>query len=147
MQNLKNYIPAIFGTIVILAILFYMPAKSNLDLLIKLVLIAATVCYILMNKKNAFVADETQFSQNGVTVLFDTKQIIIKSKVYDVKNIDAITVGSQKLLYTTSIFIHLDNFEKHEIAIQGQGEYKNFIQRLKLALSKAGRSDLVITPI
>lgn len=147
MLNLRNYLPAIFGTIVIVAILLYMPSNSNLDLLIKLFLIAATICYILMNKKNYFVADEAQFSQNGVTVLFDSKQIIIKGKTYDVKNIDSITVGPQKLLYTTSIFIHLDNFEKHEIIIQGQGEYKNFIQRLKLALSKAGKPDLVISPI
>lgn len=139
-----NYYLRLLLGLFAISILIGWPFGGDLNLVIRLIIFAGILCFMYMSKKNQFVVDENNFSQNNVAIVFDKQQIIIKGKSYHVNQVNKISIGNEKLLYTTPVFIQLDNFETYEISIKGRGEAKKFVDRLKLALRKSGRLDLDI---
>ena len=109
--------------------------------LIVIVCLLAFLFYKFATSGN-YTANDIEFKQAGVRVVFSTGKITIKNKTYDVKDVQGIeskASGKGKLIY-----IKVDDFNKpiHTISIVefGNNAGEKFIQRLSTALRKAGGS-------
>ena len=142
MKYLQNNFTTIALSLLAILILFGWPIGKETSMFIRLLIFAVLITFAIKLKKNSFIVDENKFSQQNVTVLFEKGEIIIKGDSYDVKQINRISIGNERMLYKIPIIIQLDNFKTYEILIEGKGEHIKFLDRLKLALRKAGRPDL-----
>ncbi len=87
-------------------------------------------------------ADENQFSQAGVSVLFADGKVVIKNKEFDVNKIQSIR--TEKVTFknrTRSVcYIDIDDFDKplHKVEFAYANQASEFSNRLALAIKKAG---------
>lgn len=90
-------------------------------------------------KTGTVVADNDHFAQAGVKVVFNTGQIMIKGKTYDVGQVTGIE-RERVTAVRTKVLIKVDDFQTpvHKIEIMGRGADDKFVQRLSAALRKAG---------
>lgn len=111
--------------------------------MILLLVIAAAALYLIykLSTTNRFKADENEFEQAGVRVVFDTGKITINGKTYDVNAVQGIE--STKVRFGMTITLKVDDFKQplHRVNIVGfNNAGDKFIQRLSAALRKAGGS-------
>lgn len=94
------------------------------------------------NQKKKFVSDENSFQQAGVTINYVEQTIQIEKHTYKVSQITGIksTVRDTKAGEQINIRIEVDDMEKpvHLISFMGKHNGDVFMQRLSVALRKAG---------
>ena len=91
-------------------------------------------------KGGDFAANDDEFKQAGVKVVFSTGKISIGKYIYDVTDVHGLE--SERTGMVTRIIIKVDDFKKpiHKVQIDGFGRDpgEKFMQRLSAALRKAG---------
>ena len=91
-------------------------------------------------KASDFAANDDEFRQAGVKVVFSTGKITIGKHIYDVTDVQGLE--SERFRMGTVITIKVDDFKKplHKVSIDGFGREpgERFKQRLSTALRKAG---------
>ncbi|PZX49115.1 hypothetical protein [Algoriphagus chordae] len=91
------------------------------------------------------MASDTEYSQAGVTVNFSEQSLTLKNKKFNVSQVTGIKMkhnesgrrGNSKAM---NVFIELDDFDypSHKIMFLSSGQGEKFMQRLSIALRKAG---------
>lgn len=97
---------------------------------------------IFMNlRKLAYKNSDDGFSQAGVSVNYGKKTISIKRKTYSVDAVSGISFRQPLDDGTTLVAIKVQDMKKpvHEIMFNESGSAQTFVERLSLALSKAGK--------
>lgn len=114
-----------------------LPSNGIFPLFVLFVLGVIGYYYYVKVQTNQFVANENEFSQAGVKVLFQERKITIQNKEYQVnqiKSIEKVHKGN-----FCHILIRTDDFQSplHTVRITGYVGGEEFFQRLQNALNKA----------
>ena len=116
----------------------------------EIILIIAAVIgtYVYFNSRgNKFIADDSSFSQKGVTVDFASGNLILGTRTFPVHSITAIKTDEvhrrEKLLRTATVKIEIDDlgYPIHQVNFLGFSAHDQaqvFAQRLSVAVRKAG---------
>lgn len=110
------------------------------------ILIAAVVgliaLYIFYFNRNRSTSTEDQFTQAGVSVVYASQSISIKGKTYPVSDIRGLRWVSGKGQHgnVSEAVITVEDMKKptYKIAFITPGEAEKFVERLSMAIAKAG---------
>jgi hypothetical protein len=116
------------------------------------IIVAAVIFYGLLFFKGVhYTVDDREFRQAGIKINFPDNTITVKGKTYKAGQVTGIRMDALTSSHkhgnsmAKTVTIELDDFKKpqHKIMFISKGHSRKFMQRLSVALRKAGGRDFV----
>ncbi len=117
-----------------------------------IIIVVAVLFYSLLFFKGVhYTVDDREFKQAGVRINFANNTITVKGKTYRAGQVTGIRMDALTSSHkhgnsmAKTVTIELDDFKKpqHKILFISKGHSRKFMQRLSVALRKAGGRDFV----
>jgi hypothetical protein len=118
-----------------------------------IIIVVAVLFYSLLFFKGVhYTVDDREFKQAGVRINFANNTITVKGKTYRVGQVTGIRMEAFTRSHrhgnsiAKTVTIDLDDFSKphHKVLFISKGHSRKFMQRLSIALRKAGGPDFVL---
>ena len=121
------------------------------NFMIFIIVIAVLIYGRLIFKGIHYTADDREFKQAGVRINFADRTITVKGKTYKAGQVTGIRMDALTSSHrhgnsiAKTVTIELDDFAKpqHKIVFISKGHSRKFMQRLSVALRKAGGRDFI----